>query len=178
MSEPAIVNNPFFVRAMAGLIVGHHRKTVDSDSIMATFDVYDPLEDLVDLKDLETTCELQRICRVELSTVQDEKLMTVTIRDIKTVENDDGEQIEKKVAMHSWVLNIQSGRHAPVEMSHHQIVWDTARGGAVDISDDADLVVPATSYLRTTTTTTEEVVQMVERLRFKDHTPLDFSTVQ
>lgn len=171
-------------RAHAALDKPYVDKIVVEDNLInVKFDVYDHFLESMPLTDLTTSYDLKRECRVEqfskeVNSNGQDMLLMVSIRDEKTIENDDGEKIEEKIAYHNWILNLQRGRHAPVVTSHHQIMFDMASGGDIDLPVSTDQYVPATSYLRKCTRTTEEVVQMIEELLKTKETPLDFSTVQ
>jgi hypothetical protein len=184
MSEPAGFDRTFFARAKAALDKSYvDRIVVEDNFIEVKFDVSDPKIEEIPFNHLTTSYDMVRICRVEqyksavYSGVEEMYLM-ITISDMKSVEDDDGEKIEHKIAMHYWILSLQRGYHAPVVLSHRQITFDMARGGHIGMPSP-DRYVPITSYLRCRhTATTEEVLQMIEELLNTKETPLDFSTVQ
>lgn len=181
MSEPADFDRTFFARAKAALVKPYVDPVVEDNRIKVKFDVYDPKIEEIPFNHLTTSYDMVRICRVEqyksaVYSGAEEMYLKVTIHDKKKVINDDGKTIEKKTAMHSWILSLQGGHHAPVVESHRQIVFDMARGGHIGVPSDR--YVPITSYLRCRhTATTEEVLQMIEELLNTKETPLDFSTV-
>lgn len=149
---------------------------VTKNSAKCEYDVHDPLDKSLDPdNDIETFTTLKRVCDVERVDYNDGlNALSVIIMDCKTTENLDGAVIESKKAVHTWIVNLRVSYDAPVITSHHQVIWDTARGGKVDWIED----IPATSYLDMPTDTTEYVLKMLEEQFFMYRKTLDWSTVQ
>jgi hypothetical protein len=119
-----------------------------------------------------TVTWFERFCDVQPTTDdRGRKLLRVEISDrmIKEVRENEVTELntnEEKEAMHVWLLDLEGGRHDLVVSSHRQIVYDLARGGHRDMPSSTDDWIRTPFYMATPTTTTEDVLRMIEAILY------------